>query len=72
MYDLESKVITMLSEAEKNQLSIYRGMATMNNSQALEFHELLMKELAVAEAVKKIEKEQAVFVAEAKPKKRKK
>jgi hypothetical protein len=60
----------MLNQAEKNQLSIFRSMATMNQGQALEYHELLMKELAVVEALKEVVTA-PIFEAEAKPKKRK-
>ena len=60
----------MLSEAEKTQLAIYKEMATMNKSQALDFHELLMKEMAVVEALKEVVTA-PIFAVEAKPKKRK-
>lgn len=63
----------MLSDAEKVRLATYKSMATMNGSQALDYHELLVKEAAVQEAVADAAHFEApVYVAVAKPKKRKK
>ncbi len=36
----------MLTQDEKSRLANFRGMGTMNQAQALEYHELLDKEYA--------------------------
>jgi hypothetical protein len=49
-----------MTQDEQIRLSNFRSMATMNQGQALEYHELLQK--AIQEAVKEVTPEPAQFV----------